>query len=754
MKRLGELLLEAGHLDDAGLSRALAHQAATSKRIGDCLLELSLLTEDQLFDTLARQLEIPIIAEGKLMMVDVPRPVLDLLPLETAWELLALPLLVDPSKRSIAVVTSEPNDPRTSEVIRRLTLLDTVKPYLAKRTAMRKILTKLYGPEPANGHLPSKRSGDKGRGEDLVELTDLQTRELPAAARAVAAARARTTISEDAAVTATVPLAGTDVSTSGRGLRAPRQRVIRSVIVADSNRALATGVKRTLETEGYLVDVATSSDEVLTALQTKSFDLVVVKGAIAEDVGHLERRVRSLYPMTEFRVVPSFATALMGEPVPYNRLADFAFDGLDLMLSLVARGDGNERSRAHTNGHYAKLVAQKLLLPRKAIDEVFLAAFVDALGEILVRQRGGDPTDRSAARRSGIDLFKSIHPPYDVETVLGSLDERVDGSGPKGLAQEQIPVGSRILAVVMGYHDAKEIPRAQMQKFLREMAGKTFDYRIVETFLQILRTEEILGNLESVGEPKAIGTLLIADPDRSHASNLEVRLSGEGYKVVIAADGAAALEAARRDPPSLVISEISLPKVDGFDVCLEMKRDPKLAAVPFVFVSGRNDERSSNRALDIGADDFVAKPVNIDFLLKKLQRFLARSKPAAAAPSGVQGRLADFGLIELIQTLSLGMKTVKLELTHDRNGEASIYLDRGRIARASTGTRSGEEAFYEIATWEDGAFRILNGQTNHDPNIGVSNDFLILESLRRIDESAAGIPQEGKEAVVTRRPPS
>lgn len=95
------------------------------------------------------------------------------------------------------------------------------------------------------------------------------------------------------------------------------------------------------------------------------------------------------------------------------------------------------------------------------------------------------------------------------------------------------------------------------------------------------------------------------------------------------------------------------------------------------------------------------------------------------------------------------MKTVKLELRHDTRGRGVLYLENGRIVHAGTEDKAGEEAFYQIATWADGSFEIHSNQTATDKNVAVSNDFLILEALRRMDEAEAGISQDGKEASVT-----
>src|SRR4051812_40961422 len=119
MKKLGELLKEAGVLDDAGLQKALARQKQSGRKLGETLVELRLVSEDALFDVLAQQLTTPIIGEAKLLQVEVSRGVLDLLTAADAWALQAIPLLVDANRREVKVVTCEPNDPRIVAGVRK-----------------------------------------------------------------------------------------------------------------------------------------------------------------------------------------------------------------------------------------------------------------------------------------------------------------------------------------------------------------------------------------------------------------------------------------------------------------------------------------------------------------------------------------------------------------------------------------------------------------------------------------------------------
>jgi CheY-like chemotaxis protein len=114
------------------------------------------------------------------------------------------------------------------------------------------------------------------------------------------------------------------------------------------------------------------------------------------------------------------------------------------------------------------------------------------------------------------------------------------------------------------------------------------------------------------------------DGDAASRNVLALRLANEGYETDTAADGRAALESIRRNPPSLIISETVLPGLDGFGLLDALKREGH-ARVPFIFISSRADALSMNKGLLLGAADFLAKPVNVEVLLTKLQKVLGES---------------------------------------------------------------------------------------------------------------------------------
>jgi DNA-binding response OmpR family regulator len=80
------------------------------------------------------------------------------------------------------------------------------------------------------------------------------------------------------------------------------------------------------------------------------------------------------------------------------------------------------------------------------------------------------------------------------------------------------------------------------------------------------------------------------------------------YDLIVAMDGESALEAAEEEPPALILLEIMPPDINGFEVCRRLKRMPETATVPVIFLSALSEDEEKQKALDLGAVDFIIKP--------------------------------------------------------------------------------------------------------------------------------------------------
>ena len=103
--------------------------------------------------------------------------------------------------------------------------------------------------------------------------------------------------------------------------------------------------------------------------------------------------------------------------------------------------------------------------------------------------------------------------------------------------------------------------------------------------------------------------ILVVDDDVSFVRLVERILRSAGYEVLIATNGLSALKTVQDDKPDLVLLDIMLPGVDGFEICKRLRDNPDTAQVPVLIVSSKSRESDRSAALDVGANDFCGKPV-------------------------------------------------------------------------------------------------------------------------------------------------
>ncbi|MFA7300265.1 MAG: PAS domain S-box protein, partial [Sideroxydans sp.] len=117
-------------------------------------------------------------------------------------------------------------------------------------------------------------------------------------------------------------------------------------------------------------------------------------------------------------------------------------------------------------------------------------------------------------------------------------------------------------------------------------------------------------------------SILIAEDSRTQAEQLGFLLEEHGYQVTIAADGKHALEAAQAQKPTLVISDIVMPEMDGYELCKAIKSDENLQDIPVILVTTLSDSRDVIRGLECGADNFIRKPYDERYLLSRINYLL------------------------------------------------------------------------------------------------------------------------------------
>src|SRR5439155_14779230 len=119
--------------------------------------------------------------------------------------------------------------------------------------------------------------------------------------------------------------------------------------------------------------------------------------------------------------------------------------------------------------------------------------------------------------------------------------------------------------------------------------------------------------------------ILVVDDEPVLVETIAYNLQQAGYQVTTAADGASALEAARREKPDLVILDIMLPEMDGLEVCRQLRREHGTATTPIIMLTAKGEEIDKVVGLEVGADDYVTKPFGRRELLARVRALLRRA---------------------------------------------------------------------------------------------------------------------------------
>jgi DNA-binding response OmpR family regulator len=254
--------------------------------------------------------------------------------------------------------------------------------------------------------------------------------------------------------------------------------------------------------------------------------------------------------------------------------------------------------------------------------------------------------------------------------------------------------------------------------------------------------------------PSMLRTVLIADEDQAFRKYLAMPLAAQGFTIYEAADGAAAWQLAVQNRPWMILADISMPEVDGFEFCRRVRNHPMLARLPLLFISGSDKYKERYRALQIGADDFLSKNLPVRELLMRIQLLMTRYSDLAAAepvsgaadPAGAfHGRIEVFGAPALLQMCAQSLLDgVFTSFAEDvQNTTTVIGFRGGDVVTAAVGPLRGPEAVYAFLGWTKGSFKFTPGDPGSGEPLAQSVEHLLLEGCRLLDEAQKEGPDPG-----------
>lgn len=210
--------------------------------------------------------------------------------------------------------------------------------------------------------------------------------------------------------------------------------------------------------------------------------------------------------------------------------------------------------------------------------------------------------------------------------------------------------------------------------------------------------------------------ILIAEDSHTQARWIEGVLIAAGYRVVIAPDGPSTLKLVRRERPDIILADVDMPGLDGFEVCRRVKEDPGLRSIPFVMVTHRDRVTDLVQALESGADNYLTKPLEATTVVGRVQRILADVE-------AWRERLAH-------RRTRLGVPADEMALSLERAQVVEMLMASAQKLELELGTVSEVGVALTMTHDLDGVMKLLCEQT-----LALSEAALVTVILRREDGS-------------------
>jgi len=232
--------------------------------------------------------------------------------------------------------------------------------------------------------------------------------------------------------------------------------------------------------------------------------------------------------------------------------------------------------------------------------------------------------------------------------------------------------------------------------------------------------------------------ILIVDDNKTVRTLLSINLRKEKFEVIEADNGVEALSMVDEHKPDLIISDILMPQMDGFEFCKRVRESSTIPLVPFIFLTSIDQVATELRGLRTGADDYLIKSnIKKEELVGKVDTLLNKARDMQQASQemqeGLYGKLSDLSLIDVLQLLMMNKKTGQLTLTAGEEKAEMVFND-GKLTHAEYKQFVGEEAVYNLGEWKDGVFRFESCEINVVPTIHTTTMNVVMEYCRVTDE--------------------
>lgn len=181
--------------------------------------------------------------------------------------------------------------------------------------------------------------------------------------------------------------------------------------------------------------------------------------------------------------------------------------------------------------------------------------------------------------------------------------------------------------------------------------------------------------------------VILAVDDATDLLALMSKALGANYKVITADNGGDAISAASGNPrPDLILLDVEMPNVSGFEVCRALKAEPRTADIPVIFLTGKNEAQAQVEGLELGAVDYVTKPINSKVLMARVRMHLALSNQRHELERMVQERTAQLEKTRTELILRLG-RAMQMHETASAGNRAVRLAEYARLVARAAGAK-------------------------------------------------------------------
>jgi two-component system, OmpR family, response regulator len=259
--------------------------------------------------------------------------------------------------------------------------------------------------------------------------------------------------------------------------------------------------------------------------------------------------------------------------------------------------------------------------------------------------------------------------------------------------------------------------------------------------------------------------ILVVDDDPWIRRMVASALERHAYQVDNAADGYEGLAKAVQIKPDLIISDVLMPRMDGWAFIRALRSNPETSLVPVIFLTALNKDDDRILGFRLGADDYLAKPFRLEELDLRVERVLRlgalmhqnlKQQRREEGMPGFRGDLAQLGVASVLTVLEIERKSGVVVLRQqDRTGR--VFVRDGHVLSASFDGGQGSassDVVFELLTWKTGSFQFTALEVEMEDKIGTSITHLLLEGARLIDENTGPLDTTGPLPIEISKPGS